>query len=239
MYSQYDTDDADEGDLTPYQQFVLKHRQDTVLRAQVKKHGEQAMRGGLDAKAEDGSVRSFQLQQPGTTVRTAPFKGPLRDLMKQMGLKPGPDIDMHPAPCVQVTHQRGGEGVVFRLRAIAAHALLRRLPRAADLHGVSDFIMERVDDSERCRRDSDHDLVCVQHPTKQMGPRTQACPRRPGVPATMSRFIPSDLTHRRRKWQGEGRSDGDIGRNSQLMFQTFVPLVLPSVAHIMCWVLFE
>ena len=59
----------------------------------MEKHGEDALRGGLPAKTEDGVVRSLQIQMKDQKPKKVNWKDPLADLMKQLGLKPGVDID--------------------------------------------------------------------------------------------------------------------------------------------------
>ena len=51
------------------------------------------MRGGQAAKTDSGAVRALQLQPKGHTPTRASWKDPLRDLMTQLEMKPGVDIE--------------------------------------------------------------------------------------------------------------------------------------------------
>ena len=68
MFCQYDTvspeDDTPGGlEPTPYELACHAYYQERELERQVKKHGEDALRGGLPAKTEDGAVRSLQIRR--------------------------------------------------------------------------------------------------------------------------------------------------------------------------------
>ena len=90
--NQYETAE-DEPEPTEYEQMVQQKREETMLRQQIRKHGEDELRGGGE-KTDNGAVRSFTLKAPGANVAKKDAKTPpLRDLMKQMGLQPGAPID--------------------------------------------------------------------------------------------------------------------------------------------------
>jgi hypothetical protein len=55
--------------------------------------GHDALRGGLSTKTDDGAVRSLQIQMKDQKPKKTNWKDPLANLMKQLGLKPGVDID--------------------------------------------------------------------------------------------------------------------------------------------------
>jgi hypothetical protein len=87
-------DDATGGlEASPYEIACQKYFEEQELARQVKRHGEDALRGGQAAKTDSGAVRALQLQPKGHTPTRASWKDPLRDLMTQLEMKPGVDIE--------------------------------------------------------------------------------------------------------------------------------------------------
>ena len=87
-------DDATGGlEASPYEIACQKYFEEQELARQVKRHGEDALRGGQAAKTDSGAVRALQMQPKGHTPTRASYKDPLRDLMTQLEMKPGVDIE--------------------------------------------------------------------------------------------------------------------------------------------------
>jgi hypothetical protein len=112
MFCHYDAvspeDDAPGGlEPTPYELACQAYYEHRELERQVKKHGEDALRGGLSAKTEDGAVRSLQIHMKDQKPKKTNWKDPLADLMKQLGLKPGVDIDSVALNVKQGVHKIG------------------------------------------------------------------------------------------------------------------------------------
>ena len=89
-----DTPDDDRGgpDPSAYDLIVARRRDEAALKQQLRKHGDAEMRGGA-AEAPGGMVRAYRLKAPGARAKKQPHNHPLRDLLDQMGLKHGKDID--------------------------------------------------------------------------------------------------------------------------------------------------
>jgi hypothetical protein len=100
MFATYEVPSADDAasagpiiEPSPYELACQAYYEQQELERQAKKHGVDALRGGLSAKTDDGAVRALQLQPKGHAPAKTNWKDPLRDLMKQLQLKPGVDID--------------------------------------------------------------------------------------------------------------------------------------------------
>ena len=88
-------DDATGGlEASPYEIACQKYFEEQELARQVKRHGEDALRGGQAAKTDSGAVRALQLQPKGHAPTRASDKDPWRDLMTQLEMKPG--VVVHP-----------------------------------------------------------------------------------------------------------------------------------------------